>query len=86
MMPELCDIYVYACKLLQLLAVISFLPQFSLIQIPSISFPLSKSHLPVLARSQMFHRLRNIGKQWYTETLVWGKQKHTLRGRTTVLS
>ena len=37
MMPELCDIYVYACKLLQLLAVISFLPQFSLIQIPSTS-------------------------------------------------
>lgn len=31
--------------------------------------------LPVLARSQMFHRLRNTGKQGYIETLVWRKTK-----------
>lgn len=31
--------------------------------------------LPVLARSQMFHRLRIIGKQWYIETLLWRKTK-----------
>lgn len=31
----------------------------------------------VLARSQMFHRLRNIGKQWYIERLMWKKNKNT---------
>lgn len=31
--------------------------------------------LPVLARSQMFHRLRNTGKQQYRETLVSRKTK-----------
>lgn len=68
--------WIYVCVLVDLCSCSCHLLSFSTFLCPN---PIS---LPVMASSQLFHRISNIGKQWHRETSV---KKHTLR-RTTVLS